>query len=217
LQGTLTQVGVGAIRKGTYNKFEFKVKKLDEDDLKDPNDPQFADFKGTKKSMIMEGTYSGKSFNLSMERDFEQETEFMVPLEIVSDTSKTNLTLMVNVTNWFFGIDTTKALNDAVNIEKIAKNIEASFETFEDKDGDKELDFKGKVLGVDVSNKSFTLDLDKDLVVKTDNSTKFEGSIVSLDAVKSLLDQGKKVKAEGEGKRQSDGSVLASKVKFEED
>ncbi len=109
LQGAITQIGVGSIPIGIYNKFEFKVKKLDADDT-DPDDPQFADFAGTEKSIIIEGILNRIDFTLSIEQDFEQETELIPPLEIASDTSATNLSLMVNVTDWLAGSDPTELL-----------------------------------------------------------------------------------------------------------
>ncbi len=214
LQGAITQIGAGSIPIGIYNKFEFKVKKLDADDA-DPDDPQFADFAGTEKSIIIEGIHNSVGFTLSIEQDFEQETELIPPLEIASDTSATNLSLMVNVTNWLVGSDPTELLNltDPTIIEQIAENIAQSFEAFEDDDGDGELDFEGDVSTVNLDNNSFTLT--NSLIVVTDSTTIFEGSIVSLDSVESLLSQGKEVEVEGEGSRQTDGSVFATEVKFE--
>ena len=214
LQGAITQIGAGSIPIGIYNKFEFKVKKLDADDA-DPDDPQFADFAGTEKSIIIEGIHNSVGFTLSIEQDFEQETELIPPLEIASDTSATNLSLMVNVTNWLVGSDPTELLNltDPTIIEQIAANIAQSFEAFEDDDGDGELDFEGDVSTVNLDNNSFTLT--NSLIVVTDSTTIFEGSIVSLDSVESLLSQGKEVEVEGEGSRQTDGSVFATEVKFE--
>ncbi len=104
-------------------------------------------------------------------------------------------------------------LKDLTIIEQIAENIAQSFEAFEDDDGDGELDFEGDVSTVNLGNNSFTLT--NSLIVVTDSTTIFQGSIVSLDSVESLLSQGKEVEVEGEGSRLSDGSVFATEVKFE--
>jgi len=216
LTGGLTNIGVGSIPIGTYDELEFEVDKLD-DDEDDPNDPQFADFRGTDISIIIEGIFNAENFTLSIEKDFEQEIELFPNIVIASETSSTNLSLLVNVNSWFIGSDISDILDptDLTNLVLIEANIETSFEVFEDADGDGELDFEGEVSAVNLSGGSFTLT--NGLIVVTDNSTIFMGSIGNLETVDDLLSQGKEIKADGEGSKQSDGSVLASEVEFREE
>ncbi|MCH7764263.1 MAG: hypothetical protein IIB95_11095 [Candidatus Marinimicrobia bacterium] len=214
LEGNVTNIGVGSIPAGSYNKFEFKVKKLDGDDV-DTNDPQFTDFIGTEISLIIVGTYDSESFTLHIEEEFKQEIEFLIPLEILSDTSLTNLTLLVNTNTWFIDPGSSNELDptDPSNLDRIIENIDNSFIAFEDDDEDGELEFEGMVSIVDLNNSSITLTTG--LLVVTDNATIFDGSITSLDSVNTLLSQGSEVNVEGEGIHQSDLSILASEVKFE--
>jgi len=215
LEGNVTKIGVGTIPTGSYNKFEFKVKKLDEDDV-DINDPQFTDFIGTERSIIIGGTYDSESFTLYIEEKFKQEIEFLFPIEILSDTSLTNLTLLVGIDTWFIDPGSSNELDptDPSNLSQIIENIDNSFIAFEDDDEDGELEFEGMVSTVDLDNNSFTL-MTTGLLVVTDNATIFEGSITSLESVNTLLSQGNEVSVEGEGSQQSDKSILASEVKFE--
>ncbi|MCH8068707.1 MAG: hypothetical protein IID16_05465 [Candidatus Marinimicrobia bacterium] len=215
LEGNVTEIGVGSIPAGSYNKFEFKVKKLDADDV-GTNDPQFTDFIGTERSIVIGGTYDSESFTLHIEEEFKQEIEFLIPIEILSDTSLTNLTLLVNTGNWFIDPESSNELDptDPSNLSQIIENIDNSFIAFEDDDEDGELEFEGMVSTVYLDNNSFTL-MKTGLMVVTDNATIFEGSITSLDSVNTLLSQGNEVNVDGEGSQQSDKSILASEVKFE--
>ena len=110
LEGNVTEIGVGSIPAGSYNKFEFKVKKLDVDDV-DTTDTQFTDFLGTEISVIIEGTYDSEAFTLPIEEEFKQEIEFLIPIDILSDTSLTNLTLLVNTNGLFIDPDSSEELD----------------------------------------------------------------------------------------------------------
>ncbi|MCH8013080.1 MAG: hypothetical protein IIA61_14235 [Candidatus Marinimicrobia bacterium] len=214
LEGNVTKIGVGSIPAGSYNKFEFKVKKLDADDV-DTNDPKFTDFIGTERSIIIGGTYDSESFTLHIEEEFKQEIEFLFPIEILSDTPLTNLTLLVDTDNWFIDPESSNELDptDPSNLSQIIENIDNSFIAFEDDDEDGELEFEGMVSTVDLDNNSFTL-MTTGLMFITDNATIFEGTITSLDNVNTLLSQGNEVNVEGEGYQQSNDSILATEVKF---
>ena len=216
LSGVLANIGVGSIPIGTHDELEFEVDKLD-DDEGDPNDPQFADFRGTDISIIIEGIFNAENFTLSIEEDFEQEIELFPNIVIASNTASTNLSLLVNVDNWFIGNDPSVILDptDPTNIQQIEANIKTSFEVFEDDDGDGELDFEGEVITVSIAENSFTLS--GGLIVHTDESTIFTGSINSLQMVADLRSQGKEIKADGEGSKQPDRSILASEVEFKEE
>ena len=214
LEGNVTEIGVGTIPAGSYNKFEFKVKQLDVDDV-DTTDIQFTDFFGTERSIIIDGTYNSEAFTLPIEEEFKQEIEFLIPIEILSDTSLTNLTLLVNTSGWFLDPDSTEELDptDQSNLSQIIENIDNSFVAYEDEDEDGELEFEGIVSTVDLDNNSLTLSTG--LVVVTDNTTIFDGTITSLDSVNNLLTQGNDLNVEGEGYQQTEDSIFASKIKFE--
>ncbi|MBC8402798.1 MAG: hypothetical protein H8E14_15040 [Candidatus Marinimicrobia bacterium] len=214
LEGNVTEIGVGTIPAGSYNKFEFKVKQLDVDDV-DTTDIQFTAFFGTERSIIIDGTYNSEAFTLPIEEEFKQEIEFLIPIEILSDTSLTNLTLLVNTSGWFLDPDSTEELDptDQSNLSQIIENIDNSFVAYEDEDEDGELEFEGIVSTVDLDNNSLTLSTG--LVVVTDNTTIFDGTITSLDSVNNLLTQGNDLNVEGEGYQQTEDSIFASKIKFE--
>ncbi|MCK5330393.1 MAG: hypothetical protein KAK01_03215 [Candidatus Marinimicrobia bacterium] len=214
LEGNVTEIGVGSIPAGSYNKFEFKVKKLDVDDV-DTTDTQFTDFLGTEISVIIEGTYDSEAFTLPIEEEFKQEIEFLIPIDILSDTSLTNLTLLVNTNGWFIDPESSEELDptDPSNLSQIIENIDNSFVAYEDEDEDGELEFEGIVSTVDLDNNSLTLSTG--LVVVTDNTTIFDGAITSLDSVNNLLTQGNDVNVEGEGYQQTEDSIFASEIKFE--
>lgn len=216
LEGNVTEIGVGSIPAGSYNKFEFKVKKLDVDDV-DTADTQFSDFLGTEISVIVEGSYNSAAFTLPIEEEFKQEIEFLIPIDILSDTSLTNLTLLVNTNSWFLDPESSEELDpsDSSNLSQIIENIANSFVAYEDEDEDGELEFEGIVSTVDLDNSNFSLATG--LTVVTDNLTIFEGSITSLDSVNTLLTQGNDVNVEGEGHQQTEDSILASELKFEVD
>ena len=214
LEGIVTDIGVGAIPAGSYNKFEFKVKKLDVDDV-DATDTQFTDFLGTERSVIIEGTYNSEAFTLPIEQEFKQEIEFLIPIEILSDTSLTNLTLLVNTSSWLLVPGSSQEMDptEPTNLSQIIENIGNSFVAYEDEDGDGELEFGGVVSTVDLDNSNFSLTTG--LIIVTDNITIFAGSITSLDSVNNLITNGQQVQVEGEGYQQAEDSILASEIKFE--
>lgn len=81
-------------------------------------------------------------------------------------------------------------------------------------DGD---DFEGRVASVDPANSRFTL---KDgTVVAVDANTRWEQdeAITSFTALMTAFNQGQKVRVDGEGTRQADGSILARKIEAEVD
>lgn len=214
LAGGVSEIGVGSIPPGSYDKFKFKVKKVHTDDV-DTSDTQFTDFIGTETSMIIEGYYNSESFTLRIEEEFEQEIEFLFPIDVLSDTSLSNLTLLVDIETWFVDFGTSNDLDprESSNLSKIIENIDRSFKAYEDDDEDGEMEFEGVVAGVDVENGSFTLE-SSGFSISANASTTFEGLIMSLDSVQTLVSTGSPVRVNGSGSQQSGQSILATELEF---
>ena len=100
---------------GTYTELEMKV-----------------------QTVRIQGTYDGQPFDVTVTVDEDLETEIRPPL-VVTETSAANLTVAVQIGNWFRNNDGT-ALDlrnlSAAGRSRLASNIEASFDAFEDDDRD---------------------------------------------------------------------------------
>ncbi|MFQ5796442.1 MAG: DUF5666 domain-containing protein [Candidatus Bipolaricaulia bacterium] len=216
LEGGPTFVAVGDIPEGTYDEFEFEVRGLVGSEGED--DPQFADFQVDERpSIIIEGTFQEGTvapvpFTLLITAGFDQKLDLTPPLEVSLANAVSNLTLTIDVANWFNDplgglLDPT----DAANLPQIEANITGSYEVFEDEDADGEQDFEDEVASVDVANNRFTLE--NGLVVDVSGAA-FEGAIITLQEVADLLALGQEVEAEGEGTIQ-DSIFFASEVEFD--
>jgi hypothetical protein len=126
---------------GLYEKLEFEIHKPESSD-----DAAFIaanpDFDGV--SVRVTGSYNGTPFTYTSDLDVEQEQEFAPPLEVV-DAQATELTLLVNIDNWFRTeggvlLDPASANDGQPNEGQVKSNIETSLNAFEDDDQDGEDD-----------------------------------------------------------------------------
>lgn len=120
----------------TFTELEFELEAPDEDEGEDPGG-----FLGADVSVLVEGAYDGSAF--TYESDVEAEQERPVSVEISEGNPETNVTLSVDVGNWFRAgdgtlVDPGTAGDDGENEDLVEDNIEASFDAFEDEDEDGE-------------------------------------------------------------------------------
>lgn len=128
------------VEPGTYVEVEFEIHKVSSGDAADAAfrqaHPTFVD-----KSIRVQGTFNGQPFTFESDLDVEQEMDLVPPLVIVDEATSTNLTIMVELGEWFRALDGT-LLNPAtgnkggVNEGLIKENIKQSIEAFEDEDKD---------------------------------------------------------------------------------
>jgi hypothetical protein len=125
------------IAPGSYDKVEFKIHTPSSSD-----DAGFVqanpDFQGV--SVRVTGTYNGAAFTYT--GDFEAEMEFdLNPALVANETAATDLTLFVNLDQWFHDqtgtlLNPNTANSGQPNETLVEQNIQASMQTFEDEDHD---------------------------------------------------------------------------------
>lgn len=90
------------------------------------------------RTVRIRGTYDGQPFDVTVAVDEELEIEIRPPL-VVAATGTANLTVEISTENWFRASDGSAI--DLLNLTsttraRLASNIEASFDAFEDDDRD---------------------------------------------------------------------------------
>lgn len=129
-----------AVDPGTYDEIEFEFHKLSSGAPADAavlaNRSDMAD-----KSIHAEGTFNGQAFSYDSDLDVEQEFNLMQPLVVDANTTSTNLTIRLGLSDWFR--DQAGMLvnpndgNVGGQYESIIKdNIKQSIDAFEDRDAD---------------------------------------------------------------------------------
>ena len=140
-------LGAGAARAmsvtvaaGSYDKLEFEIHKPEDDG--DANDAAFLaahpDFRDV--SIRVSGTYNGTPFTYVTDLGEEQEQALVPPLSVATATA-TDLTLFVDVNDWFRTaagtlVDPASANQGGANESLVENNIENSIDAFEDGDRD---------------------------------------------------------------------------------
>ncbi len=144
LDGTVDQVLEVLVPSGVYDQLEFELDKIDDDDAAEAAFLEaHPDFDGV--SVRVEGTWNGDPFVFVQEVDAEHELYLNPPLEIAEGGESRNLTLRLDISDWFrhadgMLVDPATALAGEPNEELVEDNIERSFELFEDDDRDGEHD-----------------------------------------------------------------------------
>jgi len=133
-----TQVVTVDVVPGTYDEFEFKIHKPEDDDSNAAFLAAHPDFEGI--SIRVTGTWNGAPFVYESDLDAEQETDLVPPL-VVTETGSADFTLFIDIGTWFrFNdgnlIDPSTANEGGSNQDTVESNIENSFESFEDQDHD---------------------------------------------------------------------------------
>jgi hypothetical protein len=149
LGGGAAQVFTVEVASGTYDELEFEIHKPEDDG--DANDAAFLaahpDFRGV--SIRVTGSYNGTPFTYTTDLGEEQEQALAPPLSLATATA-TDLTLFVDINNWFRTgaatlIDPASANEGGANESLVEDNIENSIDAFEDddRDGDDDSDENG--------------------------------------------------------------------------
>lgn len=141
LDGSLNEVAVSEVPSGQYDEIEFDVHKPEDNET--PPDPDFkiGDSGDERFSIIIKGTYNGQDFTYRSRENMKQEIELSPPLTIDEDTENINVTMRVDLSQWF--VDENGNPIDPTNTNmrnEIDDSIERSFEAFEDNDEDGEED-----------------------------------------------------------------------------
>lgn len=129
-----------AVDTGTYDELKVKIHKPEDNGTQRDRDfiAQHPEFH--KISIRATGTYNGAPFTFESDINAQQEIEFHPPI-VVSDSSlNVDVTIRVDVANWFrVGgglVDPMTANKGGVNANDVRNNIRASFRAFRDNDHD---------------------------------------------------------------------------------
>lgn len=200
---------------GIYDEFELEIEKPDDDVHVDDRD--FRDETGSY-SLVIKGVYNGEEFTFRSTEDFEIEIDLFPPL-VVEESGTSVLVISVDISSWFIGKG-GEVLDpkDFRNTEQINKNIERSFEAWEDYKDDKHKEYEFDdmpVQSVDTSADSFTLIDGRTFYLAS--FTEFDGDFKTLEEVADALAKGITVEAEGEYFISSEGLNIVTEVEFEKD
>ncbi len=113
VNGSIVTPVTATVAPGTYNNLELKV-----------------------QTVRVRGTFDGQAFDVTVGVDEDLEMSINPPL-VVTETSQANLTVAVQMANWFRNFDGSAI--DLRNLSttgrsRLASNIEASFDAFDDHD-----------------------------------------------------------------------------------
>ena len=127
-------------RQMPYKEVDFEVHKIS---LDDPSEAAFRaanpDLAG--KSVRVIGTFNGQPFTFESDLDVEQELQLVPALVVTEGSGGTNLTIKVNLSDWFRGssgalIDPATANKGQPNQSVVTENIKRSMHAFEDRNHD---------------------------------------------------------------------------------
>jgi hypothetical protein len=138
LSGGATSVVTVDVVPGTYDEFEFKIHKPEDDDSNAAFLAAHPTFDGV--SIRVTGTWNGAAFTYESDLNAEQEQDLVPPL-VVTDAGTSDFTLFIDIGTWFrtsgnMLIDPSSANKGNPNESVVTSNITQSFETFEDEDHD---------------------------------------------------------------------------------
>jgi hypothetical protein len=137
LDGNVEKLVSVDIDVGTYQRVDFRIHKV----TRDSKDAEFLadhpDLEGI--SIRVTGTYDGTPFVYTADVTAKQKDRLDPPL-VVTEQGATDLTLRVDVSNWFVHhnqlIDPTSAEKGKPNAQQVRENIIRSFHLFKDHDHD---------------------------------------------------------------------------------
>jgi hypothetical protein len=147
LGGGAAQAFTVEVAAGTYDELEFEIHKPEDDG--DANDAAFLaahpDFR--RISIRVTGTYNGMPFTYTTDLGEEQERALVPPLTLAT-SAVTDLTLFVDIDEWFRTgagtlVNPASANEDGPNESLVENNIENSIDAFEDDDRDGDDDDDG--------------------------------------------------------------------------
>ena len=113
VNGNVVTPVTATVAPGTYTELEMKV-----------------------NTVRIQGTYDGQPFDVTVAVNEDLETDIRPPL-VVTETTQANLTVSIQISNWFRNNDGSAI--DLLNLnttarERLKSNINASFDAFEDDD-----------------------------------------------------------------------------------
>lgn len=139
LSGNVQTVSAAHIPQGTYDHIKFEIHKAGQNE--DLPDPDFRTGTGGNErySIIIIGTYNLNRFVFKSRNTINQSVNIDPPLVIADSIGVANLTLAVDVSNWFNNglggkLDPTNV--NANNVAAIENTIKDSFRGFKDNDKD---------------------------------------------------------------------------------
>lgn len=138
LSGGATSVITVDVVPGTYDEFEFKIHKPEDDDSNAAFLAAHPDFEDVSIRVV--GTWNGAPFTYETDLSAEQEMDLVPPL-VVGEAGTVDFTLFIDIGTWFRFpdnslIDPSSANKGGANESTVEQNIENSFQTFEDEDHD---------------------------------------------------------------------------------
>ncbi len=133
LDGGVSEQVIAAVPEGTYDRLEFEVHKLSDDNGSDilRDRPDLAD-----ASIRIVGTFNGASFVFVSDESFEQRVELEPPVVVGAGGSDVNVTLSIDIGKWFTNASGMLVDPNQVDDDIIEDGIDDSFACFEDDDRD---------------------------------------------------------------------------------
>jgi Prokaryotic membrane lipoprotein lipid attachment site len=134
LRGAHRDFSLGSVASGTYKEAEIEIEPLRIDGDADDGDSsgaEFADFKSTGASLLVDGKYNGKAFQFAGHFKAEQEKEGSFT---VDSSTSISLPLVVSPASWFKDsngnvLDPTDAAQHSAIAVAICKTLDAGEET----------------------------------------------------------------------------------------
>lgn len=139
LTGDVQTVSAGNVPQGTYDHIKFEIHKPDVNE--EFSDPDFntGSAGNQRYSIIIIGTFNASRFVFKSQNTINQTITVDPPLIVADSVGVANLTLAVNISNWFSdGVGGTLDPTDAGanNVAAIENTIRDSFRGFQDNDKD---------------------------------------------------------------------------------
>lgn len=124
------QISTKSVPQGTYDGLSLHVGKPAYTDSTKYPDFVSGPSEDQRYSMIISGTYKGKSFTYKVHHDFEFHLKFNPALVISDSTVSADVNLLVDTSKWFIDNETGATLDptNPDDLEKIVENIDSSFE-----------------------------------------------------------------------------------------
>lgn len=136
---TVSTIGIANLPHGTYKMVTFQIHKLTPGEQVSDDSFSPSDSNGTKQyySVIVKGHYNGTPFVFTSSKTFVVKTQLNPPLTVSDSVNNYNVTIQVNVSNWFTTqsgsiIDPT----DPMNGHRIESAIRRSFHAIKDNNED---------------------------------------------------------------------------------
>lgn len=131
----INPIGSNLIPPGTYDKIQFEVHKLNDNEVSP--DPEFVDANG-RYSVVAKGYYNGVRFIYKSDKSAKQKITF--PNSLVVTETSTNVTVQIQPYIWFIDQNTNSYMdpsdpnNRGIIDNNIKENIKANFKAFKDAD-----------------------------------------------------------------------------------